>query len=237
MRKLRLLPKIGKTIFRRDSCFYSITFLYVDGFTLIMEHPDYPLKLEAVGLVVGTSTGRAELDNNPRFDMELSGIGRVSLITSDKDYAQWGSHSLENVIPFWNPIEDGEHHIVARRRDDSGYAVMTRPIGENKSSSLIPVYDLERIALNVPFPETIDTDGQLQMFCGRETDKARAYYTGQHLYGIKLDSGGKFLVAGEGLDLNCGETIHVVAKKSGRVDRIARPIYLAELLTKVRDAA
>jgi len=194
------------------------------------------MRVEDLGVIVSTSTGQKEFGYRPRFDIELSRIGKVALIAPDDDYAIWGSFG--NRIPFWDPIRDGEHCIVANRRDGGGSIILTRPIYDPvASSSPVPVYNLEKIALNVSFPEVIDADGRLQCFYGSSTTVAQAYYYGQHLYGVRLDTGEKVLVAGEGLDPHCGKKIHVVAKRSGKADRIARPIYIAELLTEVRDAA
>ena len=196
--------------------------------------------LDEIAHLVSTCTGAQEFSYLPRFDIALEDGSRVALIAPDHRYAKWGN--FDDKIVFWDPLGDGPYHVVASPRA----GITTLPLDERVTNK-IPVYDLQRMSDTVVYPPRVDTQGTVKCYFGSATDTARDYYEGKFLYGIKLDSGLKILVAGDGLPDNI--SLHTKASEihnglvflsaaiSGRRDLIGRPIYLASKLERIAKAA
>ncbi len=199
-----------------------------------------PPRLDTIAKIVSTSTGHADLDYKARFDAEVDGLGRIALVAPLHDYVPITQWNIK--IPLWNPMRIGDHHIVATQRRVHDEPTMITAINEEyrgKTGNILPVYDLERIALTHPFPDSINENGTVRCFGGKDTDVAKAYHAGKHLYGIELDNGLNIMVAGEGvLGIESqGKRVHVIAHPTGKVDLISRPIYEADVLEEVKRVA
>jgi hypothetical protein len=189
-----------------------------------------PEKLNVLASIVATISSQPEYEHLPRFDIFSDEIGKVALIAPSHKYSLFGSISEQ--IPWWDPIRDGDHHIIANRRYLDGIPATINSL-EQKPTKEIPVYDLERIALTKDYPKSINQEATQICFYGSNSKVAKDYFPGKHLYGFRLNSGEQVLVAGLSKMFTIDQKIHVLANKSGRIDQIGRPIYLAELIKEV----